>query len=259
MKKSLALIISLLLSIFFLSPKQVQASAPLTLGILKNDAPYTRNNGNFSFYREMTQRLQSELDQKIKIKTYTSAKQLDTALKNKQIQLALSDRSLFTTSMTVSSTVLYPRNVLFTLNDSKVKSLENLEHKKVGVVSPGVQTALLQDIGLKVTAYPNIMALVKALDDKQIQAAVLDNNRYQYFLATRPQRQKETSQTDKKLLARQFKQIKAPELTSEQIVFATYHNKKLADRIEDVISELRETGQLSSLSQKYFTQDLSLK
>lgn len=258
MKRSLAIVISLLLSIFFLSPIQVYASSSLTLGILKNDAPYTISNGNRSFYRELTQKLQTDLDKKIKIKTYSSAKQLNTALKNKQLQLALSDQSLFTPQMTTSSVVLYPRNVLFTRNDSKFKELEKLEHKKVGVVSPGVQRALLQGIGLKVTAYPNITALVKALDDKKIQAAVLDDRRYQYFLATQPQRQKEASQLDKELLDSQFKQIKAPEITSEQIVFATYHNKKLAERIENVVSKLRETGQLSSLSQKYFSQDLSL-
>lgn len=259
MKRSLTIVFSLLLGLFFLAPLHAQASNTLALGILKNDAPYTISNGNLSFYRELTQELQTALKQKIKIKTYPSAKQLNTALKEQKIQLALSDQSLFSKQLTTSRPLLYPRNVLFTRNDSKKRGLAQLVNEKVGVVSPGVQTPLLRRLGSKAVTYPNITALVKALDEKKIQAAILDDKRYQYFLATQPQRQKEPTQTDKELVAHQFKQLKAPEITSEQIVFATYHNKKLAQRVENVVSDLRQTGQLSTLSQKYFAQDLSLE
>jgi len=168
-------ILAALFAAFFIMLFPSNANASMTVGILKDNAPYS------TFYHRKARGLEPELarkmtDDSVIFKAYDTRKQLESALKKRRIQIAFGSIDAFNVNQDVfdvSEPYLYEPNVLFRRSDGKKKTIKKLANKPVGMLKDGNQTYLLKNVLLKPRSFKNIKTMDKALTDGKIYAATM--------------------------------------------------------------------------------------
>lgn len=254
-------ILAALFAAFFIMLFPSNANASMTVGILKDNAPYS------TFYHRKARGLEPELSRKmtddsIIFKAYDTRKQLESALKKRRIQIAFGSIDAFNVNQDVfdvSEPYLYEPNVLFRRSDGKKKTIKKLANKPVGMLKDGNQTYLLKNVLLKPRYFKNIKAMDKALADGKIYAAILSDYDYSNYLKDHPEHVKAADATNDEQTAELFVKISDPAITSSQFVAVTYKNEKLLTKINNAIVSMHDDGTLQELSQKYLSKDISLQ
>ncbi|WP_334117683.1 substrate-binding periplasmic protein [Ligilactobacillus sp.] len=254
-------ILAALLAAFFIMLFPVNADASMTVGILKDNAPYS------TFYRKKARGLEPEIARKltndsVSFKAYDTRRKLEAALKKRQIQIAFGSIDALNVNQDVfdvSEPYLYEPNILFRRHDGKRKTLEKLANKPVGMLTDGNQTQLLKNLLLKPRYFKNIKAMDKALAEGKIHAAILSDYEYSNYLKDHPEHVKAADATNDEQTADLFVKISDPAITSSQFVAVTYKNEELLKKINSAISSMHDDGTLQELSQKYLGKDISLQ
>ena len=263
MKKFPLLLLSAFLGLFLLNfpLHTIHAESTLTMGILTNDQPYSvQKNGKWQgFSVKLAQKLATESNKKITFKAYSSTEKLTTALKSGKVDFILGDKANFSTAFKSTESFLYPKNVLFTRTDAKAKSLEKLAGKKVGLLQTGQQTALLKQLGLKPVSFATTAELMDALANKKISAAILNEDTYQAYLKEHPELIKPAADATSDQKAAVLHKISDPSILAQSLSLITYKQPKVQKLLTTSLTELQDSSQLTTLSQKYFGQDLTIK
>lgn len=253
MKKYLKYILILFTLMITLILGQTLAHASsLTCGILTSQ----NNYNSTSFDKELAEKIGKERQQHVKFKVFKTHTQMLQALKKRKIDLALGiSPTELPHSLDASEPYLYIKNILFSLNDY---SLTKLQGKKIGVLSESGQNKLIQDLGMKPESFSSPSALVSALDDHHIKAALLNQYQYNTYLNEHVDRQQTASLNNFSLTSKPFEKISDHRILAQQLVIAT-NNKKLARQLTKLIHKMRMDTTLTKLSVKYYHYDYVFK
>ena len=114
---------------------------------------------------------------------------------------------------------------------------------------------LITNLGAKPKTYKTTAALLQALNAGKIKAAFLTDYQYSQLLAKNPQLVAAKDPTNKEQVAQLLVKITDPQVTSQNLVLASYHNKRIITKTNHKLKQLQKNGILTKLSMKYFEQD----
>ena len=250
MKRFFILLFSSLCFSLCLLSNQAYAQT-LKIGFLTNNPPYSYTQVNKGFEFELAQ----QLGQNIKMVPKSSTTALFKALKKHQVDLVFSDSSQVPKEFNQTISFLHPANVLFRRHDSKNKTVLKLNQKSIGFLKNNPHQDLITNLGAKPKTYKTTAALLRALNAGKIKAAFLTDYQYSQLLAKNPQLVAAKDPTNKEQVAQLLVKITDPQVTSQNLVLASYHNKRIITKTNHKLKQLQKNGILTKLSMKYFEQD----
>lgn len=254
----LIFVLSFFILLFF--TPSISAVNVLKVGVLKDDAPLSSaysNNQAHGANVAVAAQLAKDLDQKAKIVPCKNKKQQLKQLRNGKIDIALGSFSPQTANYKLSTPIFYVENILFRRADGTKKSVQKLADHKVGMLKNGTQSSLLKELQLKRKRYSSISAMVTALQNKKIKAAILTGPEYTSYLQKHPEYTQAKDHTDQQQTQQVLKRIKDSQITAQEVSVATYHSKKLAKKINKDLKKMSKDGRLNKISLKYFGKDIT--
>ena len=143
----------------------------------------------------------------------------------------------------------YMKNELIVVvpGDSKIKSLRDLSGKKVGVQSGSTAQEVLDDPveypDVSIKPFDNVMRLLDSLEQKKVDAALLDSVAAYYSIFSK----------DEKYY------ILSDSLGEEEYAVGFRKNDhKLRDKVQEIISSIKADGTLGEISKKWFGSDITI-
>ena len=256
-KKSILLGICLLFMGMIFKPLPTYAQAPLKIGLLKNQAPYSYSQvKQAGFEVELAQKLGKKLQRPVKIKLIANQNKLLTDLKQHKIDVALGVNSTVKDrKLKLSSPYLWQKNTLFIQNNGPFKSYDKLIGHYLGVLSTNQQISQFKELGFKVKTYSTVDKLQQALAARKISAGVLSDYQYTTYVQQHLELQDQPNLTPE-AQKQTWKTLNAPLITAQPRCLATT-NSKLTKQLNQALTTLSENQSLSRLSQRYFQQDLT--
>lgn len=246
---------------FFIMTMPVSAKAAVTVGILKDNAPYsTVKKGRSSGLEPAVAR--RIFGKSVRFRAFDRRSELASALKSRRIQAAFGATDAMDVNQDVfdvSDPYLYEPNVLFRRHDGKRKSVTKLAGKPVGMLEGGNQTYLLKSISARIRRYRTPEALDRALAGGRICAAVMSDFEYTAYLKDHPEHVRAQDPQNEDQVADLFVKIGDPAVTSAQLAVVTYRNAGLLKKINSQIAGLHDSGALQDISLKYMGKDISLE
>ena len=150
-------------------------------------------------------------------------------------------------AMCLSDPYMKNELIVVVLGGSEVKVLRDLKGMKIGVQSGSTAQDVLEasDIYPDVTeiSYDTVMILVDKLNKGEIDAAVIDSVSAYYFMFSSEEQQYFTL---------------SDSLDEEDYAIGFRKNdRKLRDKIQEIISEMKADGTLGNISKKWFGSDIT--
>lgn len=245
----LTLFLTIICSFTWIKP--VNADSILTVGIQTE-----KNNHNSSaFDRQLALQIGKKLHRKVKIKEYSQKQQLEEAVADHQLDMAMGFSTPDLKNVYQSQPYLYIKNVMFS---TKSHSLTGLQNEKVGILNKSGQSSMLKQLQLDPQTFTSVDQLVTALDQNQVKAIVLNQYQYNLYIDKHPEREKAAQVNNSSLKQPPFKKIDNPQILSQQL-FAITNDDQLAKQVSTAINNLRMSGKLTKLSAKYYHYNYAFK
>lgn len=136
------------------------------------------------------------------------------------------------------------------LNDSAVKTLEDLKGKKISIQEASTaETALNRDENLKksfseIKAYPDLTACFMDLESGRCDAVLADSVLIEYYMTKKPG---------------QFKELEGVVSKDTFSIGIKKDNQALVDLLNDGIAKVVASGEAKKISEKWFGKDVVLK
>lgn len=257
-KKGLFLGIMLLILGIILLSSHIYAQETLKIGVVATNPPYSYpQKKQPGFDDKLAKQLGKRLKQSVKVVKYKNDSTMLASLKKAKIDVAVGiQKNQATSGIKLSQPYLYPPNTLFIRTDGYFKSFEKLQGHYIGILSTNPNAKLLKQLDFKVKSYSDVDKLIKALGSRKISAGWLSDYQYSAYLAQNPQLINQPN-LDSEAKKQVLKKISAPQLTASQLCLATYHQARLAKKLNQALQQLQDNNTLANLSYDFFKQDLS--
>ena len=239
----------LIISFFLLFNIQLCAQnyqKTLIIGALPFNAPFSNqidNRGHFvGFDIELMNHICERINARCLYKG-ASITQLFTSIKIRQMDLAIGGLIITKQrqeSYLFSMPYLMSYGNFVVLNKSNIKSINDLYHKKIGVLKGSVyQRMVMQHFGSNVTIipYPLMPDILSALVDKQVDAVLIDQAPAKYWT---------TKENNLKILG------KPMHTGSGYAIMTNKKNTKLIREINSAILNMEQDGSYLKLYNEYF-------
>ncbi len=241
-------LIALIICLFSTQSLVQAADDQLEIGMVQRKPDcYSQNHKLVGFNVELAKKLGKQMHKNVKIKTYSNQDKLLKAFKNKKIDLALGIAKGTTNLKYQTKPVLYIQNIVFSTH--KINNLSKLKNKTVGILQENGSQEFLNNNQIKTIYFKNTNQLIRALDKKQIDAAMLNAYQYSEYLNKHPLRSYNNS--NNQFIPNQFYKIDDINILSQQII-AISNSRKLANQVSHAIDQLRIATTLTELSTKYY-------
>lgn len=230
---------------------RVEAAPVLKVGIQTE----ATNHNSSAFDRRLALQIGQKLHRKVIIRQYRQQFQLEEAVADHQLDLAMGFSTPRLKNVYQTQPYLYIKNVMLS---TKSRSLTGLQNKKVGILDESGQGSMLTQLQFKPQKFVTVDQLVNALDQNQVKAILLNQYQYNLYLDKHPEREKAAQINNSSLKLPPFKKIDDPQILSQQL-FAITNDDQLAKQVSQTINWLRMSGMLTKLSAKYYQYNYAFK